>query len=223
MALNFLLDIVRKGRLSDGKSLYNYLVVNTDESYAGEVADHIEAHERAKGTWEHDGSLREFIGISGEYQDPTAISAELEAERQRVRELEELLEEEQSVCDVFKYTHEVQFEKIAQLQAEAGAHREALELAELALRTVQIYPDTKRIIKEALSTGAGVAFLEEKRVLEKVNSLIIDALKSGNYCPRTKCYLVSTEPCESCVYDPMTCIYELLKASKGSTDEQASC
>ncbi|MBC9783491.1 hypothetical protein H1S01_03065 [Heliobacterium chlorum] len=41
-----------------------YLVVNVDEPYAGEVADLIEANERAKGTWEHgDKTMREIMGL----------------------------------------------------------------------------------------------------------------------------------------------------------------
>jgi len=51
---------------TDGKDISGntYLVVNTDEPYAGEVADVIEIHERAKGTWEHGGkSLRQIMGI----------------------------------------------------------------------------------------------------------------------------------------------------------------
>lgn len=77
-SLDFLLDIVRKGRLSDGKSLCNYLVVNIDEPYAGEVADIIEAGERIKGTWEHgDPSLREVMSI--EYEAPEGLLAIQEA------------------------------------------------------------------------------------------------------------------------------------------------
>lgn len=57
-----------------------------------------------------------------------------------------------------------------QLQAETAVMREALELAELALRTVQIYPDTKRIVKDALAPGAGKELLEEVRLLRETNS-----------------------------------------------------
>ncbi len=42
----------------------NYLVVNVDEPYAGQVADLIEAEERRKGTWEHGNkTMREIMGI----------------------------------------------------------------------------------------------------------------------------------------------------------------
>lgn len=42
-----------------------YLVVNVDESYAGQVADLIEAEERRKGTWEHgQKTMREVMGIA---------------------------------------------------------------------------------------------------------------------------------------------------------------
>jgi len=41
-----------------------YLVVNTDEPYAGKVADLIENEERRKGTWEHgEKTMREVMGI----------------------------------------------------------------------------------------------------------------------------------------------------------------
>lgn len=57
---------IARARLDEGKGLNTYLVVNTDEPYAGEVADLIEAHERAKGTWDHGvQSLREVMGIGG--------------------------------------------------------------------------------------------------------------------------------------------------------------
>lgn len=48
-----------------GKSKNTYLVVNTDEPYAGQVADLIEAGEKRKGTWDHgDKTLREVMGIA---------------------------------------------------------------------------------------------------------------------------------------------------------------
>jgi hypothetical protein len=53
-------------RRTDGKDItgHTYLIVNTDEPYAGEVADLIEAGERAKGTWDHgDKNLRQVMGI----------------------------------------------------------------------------------------------------------------------------------------------------------------
>jgi len=57
-------DSIHHGRLNDGKNPMNfYLVVNTDESYAGEVADIIEYNERVKGTYNHLGTLREYMNI----------------------------------------------------------------------------------------------------------------------------------------------------------------
>lgn len=56
---------IARSRKREGKNPDNtYLVVNTDELYAGAVADLIESHERQKGTWDHGGkSLREVMRI----------------------------------------------------------------------------------------------------------------------------------------------------------------
>lgn len=53
-------------RIADGRNPNpHYLVVNTDEPYAGMVADLIEVGERSKGTWEHEEhNLREVMGIN---------------------------------------------------------------------------------------------------------------------------------------------------------------
>lgn len=51
---------------TDGKDISGntYLVINTDEPYAGEIADIIELNERKSGRWEHgEKSLREVMGI----------------------------------------------------------------------------------------------------------------------------------------------------------------
>lgn len=67
-------DEIQKYKVTrtDGTDVGNnsYLVVNTDEPYAGEVADLIEQHERGKGTWEHGvGSMRKIMGIQEEAFD----------------------------------------------------------------------------------------------------------------------------------------------------------
>jgi|GEM_PF-1305312 len=64
-ALEKAIHSIRYQRSSAGKTVDNtYLIVNTDEPYAGQVADMIEAHERAKGTWDHgDKSLREVMEL----------------------------------------------------------------------------------------------------------------------------------------------------------------
>ena len=68
--LNALIRAINAARAAHGKNTDNtYLVINTDEPYAGEIADTIELHERLKGTWDHgEKSLREVMGISGEKQ-----------------------------------------------------------------------------------------------------------------------------------------------------------
>lgn len=51
---------------TDGKDITGntYLVVNTDEPYAGIVADLIEQGEKKKGTWDHgQATLRQVMGI----------------------------------------------------------------------------------------------------------------------------------------------------------------
>lgn len=65
-AINKACTLIKNGRMLDNKPVNNcYLVVNTDELYAGRVADIIETGEKAKGTWDHgDKTLREVMGIS---------------------------------------------------------------------------------------------------------------------------------------------------------------
>lgn len=60
------LEYIGAMREQEGKPRYNnYLVVNIDEPYAGQVADLIEAEERRKGTWDHgDKTMREVMGIA---------------------------------------------------------------------------------------------------------------------------------------------------------------
>ena len=73
---------------TDGKDIGNtYLVVNTDEPYAGRVADMIETCERTKGTWDHaDQSLREVMGISGQFEHDIGFQlAEAQADNAKLR------------------------------------------------------------------------------------------------------------------------------------------
>lgn len=87
--LSTIWDSIHRGRFNTGKSPVNYyLIVNIDEPYAGEVADLIEYHERAKGTYDHLGTLREYMGIAGEYQDPDSLNAELERYKGWVQDLQ---------------------------------------------------------------------------------------------------------------------------------------
>jgi hypothetical protein len=67
LQLSNLSEKICDSRQGDGKSRCNhYLIVNTDEPYAGIVADLIEVHEKDKSTWDHgDQSLREVMGIPG--------------------------------------------------------------------------------------------------------------------------------------------------------------
>lgn len=56
---------IQKYRQSMGKKDNLYLVINTDEPYAGRVADMIETIERRKGTWEYGNkTMREVMGIA---------------------------------------------------------------------------------------------------------------------------------------------------------------
>lgn len=92
-----MLESIRKGRADENKLIHQYLVVNFDEPYAGEVADLIETNEKAKGAWDHEGSLREFIGIPGKYQDPDDLTKKVKKLQDVLQRVEDMVDAEDSV------------------------------------------------------------------------------------------------------------------------------